>query len=186
MSEVDCKKQLSEDFSRITLQQTVTAFERLDVLKDHFGLSGKLGDSVWELLLLVANKYVDGFVVEVGEPRKRGVKKVGDRFKTVTEVEEMKFRRGFTTDQAAIEAVASERRPTIRPPQLTTKYYAYLSEIVANETAAELLNLWRWALQQASATDSLQGFDALFWQCEQDCLGAIVPHNVTKFPTRKN
>jgi hypothetical protein len=116
--------------------------------------------------------------------RHPGPKKIGDRFKTVTEVDRRKFELGLEDVSAAIEAVAKERRPSIRAPELSTKYYACLKEIKANEQASALLNYWRDTMTRLSNED-LQDFDFLFWECERECLGATQPHNVQPMKARK-
>jgi hypothetical protein len=184
--EAERKAMLAEDGGRMVLARTVTALERLTVLQKYLGLSGKLGEegNMLVMLISVANKYVPGFEVKVGPVPKRGAKKVGDRFKTVTEIEGMKFQRDLPTIALAIEAVAADRRPAIRPPELSTKYYACLREIEANLVAALLLKIWRLSRDRAPRADSLQEFDSLFWECERDFLGAVRPHNVTPLRSR--
>jgi hypothetical protein len=188
--EAEWKAMLAEDNGRIVLHQYLATLQRLEVLQDHLGLSGKLGEpgDLLMLLISVANKYVRGFEVKVGAAPKRGTKKVGDRFKTVTEVESAKILQDLSTIAAAIDAVAADkdRRPSIRPQELSTKYYACLREIEANKTAQELLNLWRHARQTLPATTNLPEFESLFWACERDYLGATLPHNVTPLKARKN
>jgi hypothetical protein len=176
---------LAEDSGRIVLQRTTATLERLDVLQKYLGLSGKLGDvgNLLVLLTAVANKYVPGFPVAVGAVPKRGTKKVADRFKTVTEVQSVKILQNLQIT-AAIDAVAATRRPVIQPRELSTKYYRSLSEIEASPQAAALLALWQQRRQAAPATDDLQEFESLFWQCEHGCLGAVRPHNVTPLRLR--
>jgi hypothetical protein len=179
-------KMLAEDSSRIALQQTTVALERLEVLQNHLGLSGQLGDygNLLVMLIAVANKYVTGFEVKIGAQPKRGAKKVADRFKTVTEVESAKILQDLPTITAAINAVAAERRPSINAQDLNTKYYASLREIEACEPAAELLRYWR---ERCNRPDLLQDpfLDSLFWAVESDRMGATVPHNVTPLEAHK-
>jgi hypothetical protein len=176
-----------EDFERIVAETMTANLTRLKVLQKYLGLEGELGNwpHLLMLLIAVADKYVDGFAVEVGKsPKQPGPKKIGDRFKTVTEVERRRFELGLTDISAAIEAVAAERRPFIRAPELSTKYYSCLKEIKANEYANALLNFWRAVMTRLSAKD-LNKFDFIFWECERDYLGATVPHNVTPMKARK-
>jgi hypothetical protein len=102
----------------------------------------------------------------------------------VTEVQRRKFEFGLLHDSDAIEAVAAERKPAIRPQELSTKYYACLREIEANDQAKALLWFWQHAMQRLPATD-LQDFDFLFWECEREFLGAAQPHNVQPMKARK-
>jgi hypothetical protein len=186
ISEAERTRIFNEDFTRITVQRATAYIERRAVLRQH--LEAELGvklDDDSKLLVAVANKYVEDFAVEVGRSHKRpGPKKIGDRFKTVTEVERRKFELGLEDISAAIEAVAKGRKPSIRAPELSTKYYACLKEIHANEQASELLNFWRGAMTRLSNED-LQDFDFLFWECERECLGATQPHNVQPMKARK-
>jgi hypothetical protein len=181
LSEADRHAMLAEDNGRILLQKMTATLERLGVLHNHLGLSGKLGDAgnLLVLLVSVANRYVPDFEIKVGDVPKRGAQKVADRFKTVTEIESVKILQKLPTIAAAIDAVAADRRPAIRPQELSTKYYSSLQEIRDNKTAVQLLDLWRRQRELAPAADPLQEFDILFWQCEHDCLGAVRPHNVT-------
>jgi hypothetical protein len=176
----------SEDFTRIVGERTIASIKRLGVLQEYLGLSGGLGEAkAFELLLAVAIKYVPGFGVEVGARPKTGPKKIADRFKTVTEVERRKFERDLPSISAAIESVAIESTKAIRPQELSTKYYAYLREIEANEQAHALLRFWRRVMPWQSATD-LQDFEVLFWECERSVLGADRPHNVRPLKSRKS
>jgi hypothetical protein len=175
MAETEALEMLKQDNTRIMAEIFLATMDRLKVLQEHLGLSGELGekDNLLLLLMTVAGKYVPGFEVTVGEKSKRGPKKAANRFKTVTEVEEMKFQRSLPTIVLAIEAIAADRRPTIRPPELQTKYYACSREIEANETTAALLRFWRKCREVTPLADKLQGFDDLFWTYERDYLGAI-------------
>jgi hypothetical protein len=126
------KKMMDEDGSRIVLERTAATLDRLATLHGYLGLSGKVGENLLPLLIAIANKYVPGFEVHVGSPARPGRKKVADRFKTVTEIEGVKMLRGLASIKEAIEAVAAERRPSISPQDLNTKYYISLQEIEAN------------------------------------------------------
>jgi hypothetical protein len=181
--EAEAGKMRHEDTQRIILQKLSTSMQRLEALQDYLGIPGKLGDPghLLALLLKVADKYVPDFEVQVGAATKPGTKKVGDRFKTVTDVETMKFNRRLTSIADAIAAVANERRPRMQATELTTKYYASLREIEANEQAKELLGFWR---NQCSMLHD-PFLESLFWECERDQMGATVPHNVTKLPLQK-
>jgi hypothetical protein len=184
--EAERAKMQSEEFTRIVVTSAKAELIRLMVLQKHLGLEeGLTSGNLLVLLITVARKYVPGFAVEVGKTLKPGPKKIGDRFKTVTEVERRKFERDLPSISAAIESVAAERRPAIRPPELSTKYFAYLREIKANEQAAALLHYWRLMLPSLDAED-LQFFDSLFWQCESNSLGATTPHNVERLRPRKS
>jgi hypothetical protein len=187
LSEADRHAMFAEDNRRISVQKTIAIMERLEALQNHLGISGKLGDpgDLLMLLISVANKYVRGFEVEVGAPSKPGTKKVADRFKTVTEIESVKILQNLSTDTAAIDAVAADRRPAIRPQELAAKYYACRKEIEENKQAAALLHFWRQARERTPAADPLQEFNILFSQCEHDYLGAVRPHNVTPLKARK-
>jgi hypothetical protein len=180
--ESEAMAMLAEDNGRIVLEKMTATMERLEVLRDHVGLSGSLGDpgDLLVMLIAVANKYVPGFEVKVGAQPKPGVKKVGDRFATVTEIEEMKFRLGLPTITLAIDTVAANRSPAIRPPELSTKYYSCLREIEANKDAAALLRLWRTYRERTPPTACVDGFKDIFWGCERDCLGATQPAPTTK------
>jgi hypothetical protein len=182
MPEDERNRMLAEDSSRIALHQMTVALERLKVLQNHLGLSGPLGDqgSLLVMLLKVANKYVRGFEVQVGAQPKRGRQKVGDRFKTVTEVESAKILQNLPTIAAAIDAVAAERRPAIRPQELSTKYYAYLREIEANKQAKALLFCWRQVCSNRPDLVQDPFFDSMFWTCERDQL----PSDSRARPTR--
>jgi hypothetical protein len=185
MSEAESAKIREEDFKRIVAESMTADLTRLKVLQKYLGLEGELGDVAHLLMLLiaVANKYVPGFAVEGSKSLKSGPMKIADRFKTVTEVERLKFERGLSSISAAIDAVAAERRPAIRPPELSTKYYACRREIEANQQAAALLHYWR-LMQPRLDTEDLQFFDSLFWQCESNSLGATTPHNVEQLKPR--
>jgi hypothetical protein len=173
MPEAEAMAMLKEDNQRIVLETWIATMERLKTLQNYLGLSGKLDQTnLLLLLMLVADKYVEGFKVTVGESPKRGAKKIADRFKTVTEIEEMKFRHGLTTDIAAIETVAASHRPSIRPQELQAKYYRSIDDIKTSPPAFTLLKFWRKVRQETPRTVKLQGWEDLFWVYEKNCLGA--------------
>jgi hypothetical protein len=185
--EAERTKMLSEDSGRIILQQMSATLERLTVLQEHLGLSGKLGEqgNMLAMLISVANKYVPGFEVHFGAQPKPGRQKVADRFKTVTEIESVKVLRGLTSIKEAIEAVAAERRPSISAQDLNTKYYASLQEIEACEAATAWLRFWRETCVNRPDMAQDEFFDLMFWTVERDQMGATRPHNVTPMKARK-
>jgi hypothetical protein len=183
--EAERAKMQSEDFSRIVAERALAELKRLEVLKQHLGFEGLLGDNLLVLLTAVARKYVPGFAVEVGKTLKPGRKKIGDRFKTVTEVERRQFERNLPSISAAIESVAAERRPAIRPQELSTKYFACRREIEANPQSLFMLGLWRQAMPTLQQGD-LPDFEFMFWEIERTCFGATTPHNVERLRPRKS
>jgi hypothetical protein len=180
------KKMIEEDGSRIALEKTVATLDRLQALQNSLGLSGKFDENLLPLLIAVANKYVPGFEVHVGAQPKPGVKKVGDRFKTVTEIEGVKILRNLPSIKEAIEVVATERRPTISAQDLNTKYYTSRREIEACEPAAELLRYWLATCSNRPDLAQDAFFDNLFWTVEREHMNATVPHNVTPLKVRKH
>jgi hypothetical protein len=184
--EAERAKMCEEDTARIVAERMSAELNRLKVLQNHLGLSGGLrGADLLMLLIAVANKYVPDFEVHVGAQPKPGVKKVGDRFKTVTEIDGIKILRKLPSTKEAIEMVAAERRPSISAQDLNTKYYACLREIDECKPAAELLRYWRAMCSNRPdlAQDAI--FDSWFWTVERDHMGATVPHNVTPLKARK-
>jgi hypothetical protein len=179
------KKMIDEDGSRIMLERATAAMQRLGVLHRYLGLPGKPGDNCWALLIAVADKYVPGFEMHVGAQPKPGRKKVGDRFKTITEIESVRILQNLPSIKEAIEVVAAERRPPISAQDLNTKYYTSRREIEACEPAAELLRYWLATCSNRPDLAQDAFFDSLFWTVEREHMGATVPHNVTLLKTRK-
>jgi hypothetical protein len=187
LSEAERSAMVAEDTGRIALQKTIATMARLEALQNHLGISGKFGpaDNLLALLVSIANKYVEGFEIKVGDVPKRGVKKVADRFKTVTEIDSVKILQNLPSTAAAIDIVATNRRPAIRSQELSAKYYRCLDEIKANEQANELLLYWRQVCNNRPDLAQDSFFDSMFWTIERDQLGATLPHNVMPLKARK-
>jgi hypothetical protein len=176
MSEEDRSKMVSEDFSRIVVETTSAALERLVILRDFLGV--EKGDFS-TLALAIARRYVPDF--EVKPKPRTGRLKHAERFKIVTSVEATAAKLGCNISISTAIKKASEEKISGRmlsAESLSTKYYQFLKEIEARPTGAMLLRIWRMSLPE----DNSEMMDPLFWQFESDELGAVRLNNVHKFP----